>query len=303
MRVLFTNVGIVNRTGTEVVTMDLARRLASDGHEPMIWAPVVDPEAAAPALSAGVPVVSRLNDLPGPPDVIHGHHHLETIAALRHFPGVPAIFVCHSGHWWHDEPPRHVGIRHYVAVDEFCHERLAEVGWLPVDRIHVVRNAVDLRRFSRRPPLPARPRRALVFSNYAGPDTHLETIREACQRAGLDLQVAGSGAGTPTSEPERLLPDYDLVFGKARCALEAMVTGCAVVLCDTTGLGPMVTRHNMQELRRWNFGFRVLDRPIRPDLIADELARYDPLEAAEVTAWVRQTADLERAVREYLALY
>ena len=38
-----------------------------------------------------------------------------------------------------------------------------------------------------------------------------------------------------------LTGDYDLVFAKARCALEAMAVGAAVVLCDTHGLGPMVT--------------------------------------------------------------
>ncbi len=303
MWILLTNVGIANRTGTEVVVMDLARGLAARGHEPMIWAPILAPAVAAPAVATGIPVVSRFDDLPAAPDVIHGHHHLETIAALDRFPGVPAVFVCHSGYWWHDEPPRHPAIRWYVGVDEFTRQRLAEADWLPPARLHVIGNAVDLRRFPRRPPLPPRPRRALVFSHYAGPDTHLEPIRDACARAGLDVRVAGSGAGAPTAEPERLLQDYDLVFAKARCALEAIATGCAVVLCDTTGLGPMVTRRNVQELRRWNFGFRVLDRPIRPHSIAEEIARYDAQDAAEVTAWIRQTADLDEAVRQYEALY
>ncbi len=303
MRILFTNVGIANRTGTEIVVMDLARELAAEGHEPMIWAPVVNPAVAAPLVTAGIPVVSNFDDLPAAPDVIHGHHHLETLAALRRFPDVPAIFVCHSGHWWHDEPPRHPAIRQYVAVDEFCRQRLADVPWLAPDRIHVVRNAVDLQRFSRRDPLPSRPHRALVFSHYAGPGTHLEAIREACDGAGLDLEVAGSGVGAPTAEPERVLPAYDLVFAKARCALEAMATGCAVVLCDTTGLGSLVTRDRVQELRRWNFGFRVLDRPLRPHLIAEEIARYDSHDAGDVSTYLRETAGLDEAVRQYSALY
>lgn len=303
MRVLFTNVGIANRTGTEVVAMDLARGLASRGHRPMIWAPLVEPGLAAPLIRDGIPVVSRFEDLPDAPDVIHGHHHLETIAALRRFPGVPAIFVCHGGHWWHDEPPRHPRIRRYVAVDDFCAERLARIGWIAPDRIAVVRNTVDTEQYRPRPALPDRPRRALIFSHYAGEDTHVEPIREACQRAGIALDTVGSGVGNTVVAPERLLRDYDVVFAKARCAMEAMATGCAVVLCDTTGLGPMVSRANVEALGRWNFGFRVLERPIDPALIAGQLRAYDPGDAADVSAYIRATAGAVNGIERYLALY
>ena len=238
---------------------------------------------AAHILAAGIPVVSSLNDLPCVPDIIHGHHHLETIEALRHFPRVPAIFVCHSGYWWHDAPPRHPRIRRYVAVDEFCRERLAAMAWIERSRLEVVWNAVDLDKHMPRPPLPQRPQRALVFSNYAGPATHAEPVREACRRLGIESETVGSGAGNASAAPERMLPGFDLVFAKARCALEAMATGCAVILCDASGLGTMVTRANVRELRRWNFGFRVLQRPLLPELIADEIQRYNPTDAAAVS--------------------
>jgi hypothetical protein len=283
--------------------MDLASGFQRLGHFPMIWAPRIDPAVAAPIRSAGIPVVSKLVDLPWVPDIIHGHHHLETVEALRYFPGVPAIFVCHSGYWWHDAPPRHPMIRRYVAVDEFCRERLAGTAWIESSMIEVVRNAVDLERYLPRPPLPARPRRAAVFSNYAGPETHAEPVHEACRRMGIETTTVGSGAGNATSAPELILPEFDLVFAKARCAIEAMATGCAVILCDTTGLGTMVTRANVEELRRWNFGFRVLQRPLLPDLIADEMRRYDRTDAAAVSAYIRGEAGIQDALEQYLRLY
>ena len=43
LRILITNVGIANRTGTEIVAMDLASWLLRLGHMPMIWAPLLDP--------------------------------------------------------------------------------------------------------------------------------------------------------------------------------------------------------------------------------------------------------------------
>ena len=45
--------------------------------------------------------------------------------------------------------------------------------------------------------------------------------------------------------PEAILGDYDLVFAKARAAMEAMATGCAVILCDRVGAGPLVCRANL----------------------------------------------------------
>jgi hypothetical protein len=303
LRILITNIEITNRTGTEIVAMDLASGLLQLGHIPMIWTPRLDPALVALLRSAGIPVVSNLNDLPEVPDVIHGHHHLETIEALRHFPGAPAIFVCHSGYCWHDAPPRHPRIRRYVAVDEFCRERLAAIPWIEDNRVDVIGNAVDLTRYVSRSPLPQRPRRAVVFSNYAGPETHVEPIREACRSLGIELEVVGSGVGNVSTEPERMLPAFDLVFAKARCALEAMATGCAVILCDTSGLGAMVTSTNVRDLRRWNFGFRVLQRPLLPELMADEMQRYNAHDAADVSSWIREDADLKKAVARYVGLY
>jgi len=301
--ILITNVGIANRTGTEIVVMDLASGLARLAHFPMIWAPTLDPAVAAPLVATGIPVVANLDDLPRAPDIVHGHHHLETIEALRRFPGVPAIHVCHSGYWWHDAPPRHPSIRRYVAVDEFCRERLSAAGWIDDNRIAVIPNAVDLDRHQPRPPLPDRPRRALVFSNYAGPETHVEPVREACRQMGIELETVGSGVGNATANPEQVLPPFDLVFAKARCAMEAMATGCAVILCDTAGLGTIVTSASVRDQRRWNFGYRLLRRPLSAELIIDEIRRYDSRDAAEVAAYMRENAGLDLAVQQYLALY
>jgi Glycosyltransferase Family 4 len=303
LRILITNIGIAHCTGTEIVAMDLARAFAKLGHRPMIWAPILRPELVTDLTALGVPVVQDLKDLPASPDIIHGHHHLETIAAIREFAATPAIFVCHSGLGWIDAPLRHPSIRYYVAVDDFCRERLANTSWIPRDRIAVIRNAVDTDRFGSRPPLPPRPRRAAVFSNYAGPGTYLDTVVQVSKQLGIELTVIGEAAGALSTEPESLLPEYDLVFAKARCALEAMAVGCAVILCDTSGLGGMVTSGNLAELRRWNFGFRVLSRRIDAAAIKSEIDRYDANDASRVSARMRSEASLRSAVPQWLALY
>src|SRR5207253_87507 len=112
--------------------------------------------------------------------------------------------------------------------------------------------------FRQRTRLPGRPGRGLVFSNRASRHTHLPCVRAACRAVGVNLDVVGEESGNQVSDPESILPRYDIVFAKARCALEAMAVGNAVVLCDYTGAGPMVTSENFDALRVMNFGRGVL---------------------------------------------
>jgi hypothetical protein len=142
-----------------------------------------------------------------------------------------------------------------------------------------------------------------VFSNHAREDTHLSAVQEACRRAGLPLDVVGAGAGRSMARPGAVIGDYDLVFAKAKSALEALAVGAAVVLCDHRGLGPMVTAAGFEELRRLNLGLRTLSRPLDPGLILREIERYNARDAAEVSRRVREEAGLEPALDRLVALY
>lgn len=302
MKVLLTNLTLASRTGTEIATRDFAFGLIRAGHEACVFSPLLG-TVASEIIAAGVPVVSRLEDVPYRPDIIHGHHHVETTLALVHFRLVPAIFVCHDRLNWHDTPPRLDGVRRYVAVDRNCLERLTVEAGIPAERTRLILNAVDLRRFTPREPLPEKPARALVFSNYAREGADLETLRQVCREAGMELAVAGSGVAAQASRPEEIVGEYDLVFAKARCALEALAAGCAVILCDWQGLGPMVTSGQIQELREWNLGMRCLQRRLTPDALRKEIARYDAADAARVAERVRTDASLDTAVAEYVKVY
>jgi hypothetical protein len=302
LKILITNTCLEGYTGTEVVVRDLALELQRQGHIPLVYSPRPGP-LAAELISYGVETVSDLEKLSTVPDVIHGHHHAQVIEALLHFQTVPALYVCHSGGADIDEPFYFPRILRYVAVDNRCRARLEGTPGIPAHRIEVVLNAVDLRRFQARGKLPTRPRRALIFSNYASRSTHLPAVRRACRRLGLEFDVLGALAGTGVDRPETVLPRYDLVFAKARCALEAMATGSAVVLCDFAGAGPMVTSENFDHLRGWNFGAGVLVNPLRPEYITPEIEQYDPEDAVRVAERVREQAGLQAAAQRWTSLY
>jgi hypothetical protein len=302
VRILLTNRSLDQRAGSELYLLDLATRLLARGHSPVAYSPRLGRVAAA-LRNATIPVVDDLGAIGEPPDLIHGQHHLATMTALLHFPRVPALFVCHGWQPWEETPPRFPRILRYVAVDFTTRERLVSERGIPPERVEVVLNFVDLERFQPRSPLPEKPRRALVFSNQASERTFLPVVREACTRFGIALDVAGAAAGSSLEKPEDSLPSYDLVFAKGRAALEGMAVGLAVVLCDEAGTGPLVTSGELDRLRPLNFGIRTLRNPVTPDVLARQIARYDPADAAEVSRRIRAMAGIEEAVDRMIEIY
>jgi hypothetical protein len=302
LRILLTNTSLIHRAGSELYVFELATRLLRRGHAPVAFSPRLGPMAEA-LRRATIPVVDRLDAIGEPPDLIHGQHHVETLTSLLHFPGVPAVFVCHGWAPWEELAPRFPRILRYVAVDYTTRERLVSEQGIPPERVEVVLNAVDLERFRARAPLPPAPRRALVFSNHAEEGTYLPAVREACSRFGIEVDVAGLASLRPVAEPERLLPAYDLVFAKGRAALEALAVGAAVVLCDAAGAGPMVASGDFAHLRPLNFGIRTLQHAVTADYLASQIERYDAADAAEVSQRLRATADVEDAVDRMIEIY
>lgn len=302
LRILITNNTLVSRAGSELYVRDVALALLKRGHEPIAYSTNLG-EVARELRAANVQVVDDLSVLSRAPDLIHGQHQMETMTALLRFPGVPAINYCHSSTNWHEAPISFPRVLRYVAVDQACRDRLLVSG-IPDGRIRVLLNFVDLDRFkARSKPLPPRPQRALVFSNYASAQTHLPAVLKACRRAQVPLDVIGKEQNNVSSEPEKVIGNYDLVFAKARCALEAMAVGAAVILCDSGGVGPLVTQRQFAELRPLNFGIRTLREALHPDILLREIARYEATEAAAVSEQVRATAGHEAVIDELVDLY
>ena len=299
-RVLITTISLAAGTGTAVYTRDLALALLRRGHLPIVHASQSGP-LAEELRHATIPVVADLDDMAAPPDIIHGHHQFETLTALTRFPRIPALFVCHDARTWHSIPPVGPRIGMYVAVDRNCRDRMVFEHGIPEQSIHLLTNPVDLQRFARRSSLPPKPGRALVFSNNAGDETWVEPIRAACRSRGIALEIGGGGR--PIDRPEEVLPRYDLVFAKARCAIEALAAGCAVIVCDALGLAGLVTTTSVEAMRQLNFGARTLRRAIDAAAIGGEIDRYDPADAAAVCDRIRRSADSDLVADQFIALY
>lgn len=302
LRVLLTNNTLSARAGTELYVRDVAIGLMERGHQPIAYSSKLG-DVARELRAATIPVIDDLSRLRDAPDIIHGHHHLDAMTALLHFPRVPSIFICHGWLPWEEIPPIFPRILRYIAVDHTCRDRLLIERGIDENRVRVLLNFVDLNRFQARAPLPDRPIRALVFSNQANDQTNVAAIRQACEHHGISLDIIGLGANNVSRLPEEMLGRYDIVFAKARSALEALAVGASVILWDAGKSGPMVTTENFDSLRKLNFGIRTLRNNATADALSREVARFDSSDAEKVSKRVRAEAGREQAVDKLISIY
>src|SRR5262249_50632497 len=103
MRILITNFYLRGRTGSEIVTAELALGLRSRGHEGAVYSPLTG-ATAEDLRRKDVVAAASLLELPWQPDVIHGHHNVVLAAALMRFPRTPALLVSHHPEFWIEGP-------------------------------------------------------------------------------------------------------------------------------------------------------------------------------------------------------
>lgn len=301
-KILFSNISLLSRSGSETFLWDLARGLQARGWECGIYTPRTG-AFADEFRRLNIPVWRNLDEITMEPDVLHCQHTLESLALREKFPDTPALFMVHGSASWHDTTPGGRRWSALVAVDDVCKERIMRETGLSADQIHVVYNSVDTSRFLPRDPLPEAPSKAAIFTSYAVNDSHVKTVRELCARLDIALDELGPAAGRPVVEPELWLPKYDLVFGKARCALEAMATGSAVILIGAEGVGEMVTPENFSEFRKRNFGHSLLRPGMDQCFLEEQVKRYTSSGARQVQEMVRRTCCLDGMVEAFDQLY
>lgn len=287
-----------------MTTVEVAIELRRRGHDVAVYSPRVG-DLAKPALANGVWVKSRLGEIPWEPEIIHGQHHLQTVTALTFFEKTPAIYYCHGGAPWVEKPPLHRRIRQYAVM---CPRMVLRAGpefGVSSDRVTAIPNFVNTHRFSRVRPPREKPRRALLFGNMKFAAEERLRLEATCAGEGIALDYAGSAFGNRKPRPETFLPDYDLVFGIGKCAIEAMACGCAVIPLLPGLAGRLITPENFSKWAFSNFSPRYFTaaEAIDPGWLREELSRYSPANIAQTTAKLRAEHTLEIAVDRLEALY
>ena len=125
-----------------------------------------------------------------------------------------------------------------------------------------------------RRPLPTRPRRALIVSNYLRGERR-RVLVEAWEAAGVECVQLGMQSEV-VADPRPAMREADIVVAKARAALEAMSCGRAVYLYDQFGGDGWVTPDNYPSFEADHFAGQGTPAPRSPADLAADLAAYNP---------------------------
>lgn len=304
MRVLIAQRSLSGIRGAQLVAAEVSKELAERGHEVTVYSPKTG-DLAKLMWSSDVSVITQLRDYPHTPDIIHGQHHLPTMAALARFPQTPAIYYCHAVQNWVAAPPLHPNIRQYVMMCEWMVGNAHAQFGLPGSLITALPNFVNINRFSVVRSPPERLTRALLFAGPRMPSKDLQALRNACRDNGLTLDCVGNGGEDRRERPEMFLPEYELVFAIGRSALEALAAGCAVIPIIPGQAGTLVTQENFDTWSFSNFSPRhyTSAATTSSSWLQEQLANYSPQDAAAVTARVRHERTLDGAVTRLESIY
>jgi hypothetical protein len=257
--------------GSESYLLTVAEQFDRLGHEVVIYAPESGPGVAV-AEERELPVVGE-GSIPGGIEAALVQDAGVSHQIAERCPGLPQLFVAHSGMFDLQAPPQLEG---EVGVVVALNDRIATRMRHYAVEVEIARlyQPIDTQRFMPRGPLPDAPRTALMLSNTPHGD-RLELIRAACADAGIELEQLGGAAGR-RSDIRSALSEADLVIGYGRSILEAMACGRAAYVYDWQGGDGWVTRDSYGSIEADGFagssGTEVLDR----ESLAADLRGYSP---------------------------
>lgn len=253
LKILLTNFRLAERTGSECVTVDLATGLRERGHEVAVYTPEIGPLGERFLAETGIPVISKPEDAPWVPDIIHGQHLLPTTLALLAFPTVPVVYYCHGYGPLEERPPVHPHVRRWLAPSPRFQGWFAKEFGIPEEQFVLAPNFVDTAKFRRSADREPGRRRALLYHTNLRRGSEVEILQQGCREAGWSFDAVGSAFGGATDAPELLLPRYEVVFTSGRSALEALACGCRVVIVGEGRLSPVLTPETYEAALAVNF--------------------------------------------------
>ena len=188
-----------------------------------------------------------------------------------------------------------------IAVSEDLRTYLHDVYQIPMQRIVVIPNGIDLKHFCKTDREKANNSFCILFASRLDEDCSLgaELLCEitpilAKQIPNLRITIVGGGKKTPkiaecaekinhllgfccvslagnVEDMAPLLKEQDIFIGVSRAALEAAASSCSVILCGNEGYGGILTVDSFFDASLSNFCARGQDKPRADRLLSDIL--------------------------------
>ena len=266
LKIALSNHSLKNRAGSELWTYDVAKYLAREGMEVLVYSPELGHVADALSQASSIRVTSSAMEVQAfEPALLHVNHYRpvqEVVALLERTP-TKIVNMCH-GLLPRPGLPQAQGADQYCAASIVSKTKISLLTGADWGSIPILPNFFDEQRYRANSSL-NRKHKALLFSSKAT-KKHFVALQDALAKCGYVLDAAGERE-TQCERPEQLLPQYDLVLAVGRSAIESLASGCRVILWDHGILGPMITSRNFWECLSTNFS---LASKLLPYCLIDE---------------------------------
>ncbi|MEY3479449.1 MAG: hypothetical protein RIQ71_224 [Verrucomicrobiota bacterium] len=294
---------MVERGGSEMFVMEAAIALRSLNHGVAIYSRKFG-ALADPLRSKGVELLSDPRLCPWEPDIIHGQHRFNALRALFAFPKVPAVLHIHGFMPDLEKPFCHPRIFRYLVISEGSVGFWSRTLGLREDKFTVLLNSFDSEKFATVRKPPTSPVSALLYCNSGFDPADIECISNACSRRKISLTKAGRLFGRELQNPERLLPDFDIVFAAGRSAIEAAASGCGVIPLAGRMAEEFLTPANYGRLRRQNMAPAFFKHhKLEEGWILRQIDLWNSETVEEVARMVRQDCNGTRLADDLLSTY
>lgn len=289
MKVLLTNHSLMYVGGTEKWTYTMAKCLHDRGHDVEVFSFLEG--TTSERIKPYAKVISEIGT---GYNVVWANHNTCQYQVLNL--DCPKVFTSHGPAHPFEAPL--AGADHYVSVSRETRSKYAS--FCP----KVITNGVDLDLF--------RPhRKQKKHAVIATKDKNTGVLVANCLSEMGWTFDAFHYTTSPVWDPSEKMNEAQVVIGCGRTAIEAMASGCDVLVLDArnTSKSPRtdgwITEDNVEHLRQVNFSTRAFGHEATREHILDLLAGYEMTETGEhgwQRLWAEANADVEQKVTEYFAL-
>jgi len=271
MRIILATLKFGGFGGSETYVLTVAEQFQRLCHDVTIYCSQGGPMAEF-AGQRGLRVAVGTPGLPDTADVVLTQDAAMAYELAHRWPATPQAFHACSDVYEFQLPPQLPGVCRAVVVSSARMERhvRALAGEFEVLRL---RHPIDTARFIPIGDIRAKPRRAVLLSNYLSGHRR-KVLTEAWAGAGIEcVQV---GMGDPNREPETLIAEADIVVGKARAILEGMACGRAAYVLDVFGGDGWVTPDRYSVMEADNFAGLATEWVFSTERLKSDISEYRP---------------------------
>jgi hypothetical protein len=304
MRILFANNQLRDRAGSELFTLELASRLASD-HSVAIFTFLSGDISNIARDQFGIEVFepSNISDLKKyEPDLVHSHHISCAALALSVFPEKPIVHgLLGPSASLEALPSGWRSLNAILPVSEEVHQQAVRAGLDESVPVHIFRNWYDESKLCNIRKRDRAGGRFRVLSVTNRLDTALETALDAVSG---EVEVVRVGLPwRPQVIDGQVLSDFDLVVTIGRTAILAAACGVPCLVAGPYGSDGLITEDNYRKLAPRNFSGRTFRTPIDANYLNAQIALSANVRTERLSERIRADFSLSRRVEEIQVVY